>query len=216
MCLVNSIIYIYVCFGKSDWILEFFIMTTLLLLTSPYILLMALHSNIFMLFSLQTTRLEIQDCFETHCYSLLKINISLHFLVGDLLWTYSWFSNYSFRVSQVQAFSACSLILKNWSTLRATPKTCHFRFLLQLLWYRTFSLQIHMCSDAMISWQSWADAKMSLWCSYSDFLILSLVASTSHLCNKQPWEETFRIKFSVKHWCQRKKYSCLHFFSKIL
>lgn len=79
-------------------------MTTLLLLTSPYILVIALHSNIFILFFLQITLLEIQDCFETNCYFPLKINISFHFSVGDLLWAYSWFSNCSFRALQVQAF----------------------------------------------------------------------------------------------------------------
>lgn len=135
---------------------------------------MALHSNIFIFLFLQITRLEIQDYFETNCYFLLKINISFCFSVGDLLWTYSWFSNYSFRVLQAQAFFACSLIFKKWSTLQATLKTSSFRLLMQLLWYSIFSLQIHTCLDAMTSSQSWADAEMSLWCSYSDFLILSL------------------------------------------
>lgn len=114
------------------------------------------------------------------------------------------------------SFLCLQLDPQKWSTLRATPKTCSFGLLLQPLWYSKFSLQIHMHSDAMTSWQSWADAKMSLWRPYSDFLILSLVASTSHSCNKQPREQTFRIKFSVKHWCQRKKYPCFHFFSEAL
>ena len=74
------------------------------MLTSPYILVIALHSNIFILFFLQITLLEIQDCFETNYYFPFKINISLHLSVGDLLWAYPWFSNCSFRALQVQVF----------------------------------------------------------------------------------------------------------------
>lgn len=74
----------------------------MLLLTSLYILVIALHSNISILFF--PTLLEIQDFFETSHYFPSKINISLHFSVGDLLWACSWFSDYSFRVLQFQAF----------------------------------------------------------------------------------------------------------------
>lgn len=160
MCLVNSIIYIYVCFGKRDWILDFFIMTTFQLLTSHCILVMALHSNIFILFfptnnSVGYTRLFWNQLLfsveNKHLFAFLSRRFTLNLLVVFKLFLQSP-SGPSFLCLQLDPqemeHQKHAVSESHWNC----SGTAHFPYKSTLLRCNDLFTELSWCYNVLLEW----------------------------------------------------------------